>query len=514
MPAQFTLPPDNRAVGTGNPPADMNAAVDALTALGATDSVLNTAYAGGADPAGASNSDAAFIAAASSGGLVLIPPGTYVFNGSASIIPAAGTSFIGCGTGVTILKIGASFSAAQLFNVTNDSCTISGMSIVGNSSTVTSNPVADAIQITGSQRDSMHDLFFQYINGWAIDAAGSASRGSLDLMIRSIVARNCAAGIHCLGDTGSSFLGEYFLTDIQIQQQGVTSGGSANLDALFVEDCSDVLIQGVNIGTASSTTGCAIHVKGASSTVKMTNVDVGANQAAGVPAAIFVESGANGTPGDVSIINGGAEGGNAVLRVDAGTDLVFTNFRVHQAYTSGIVVNGGEVEFLACSMAANNQSGGTGYDIDISAMTTGNARFIACRTESTLGTSTAGLVTNPVAASSHGYFDNCYFIASNNAPSTVFAAGGTPQRIKNCVGYNPRGSITAPTITASPFSSNTSQQDVLIIFTAVNTLTAFKMGGTSTSVLPVNGQAYFVPARSSLELDYSGAAPTWQWYGC
>jgi hypothetical protein len=495
------------AVGSSGTVAWANTPVDWVNVV--------TAY--GADPTGVADSTAAIsnaLAAVPSGGqTVYLPAGTYLLNGASALtLSVAGTRLTGAGPG-TVIKIGASFSAAEAVNITADACVVSDLSIVGASTTVTSNPVADAIQLVGQQRCRIRDVFFQYVNGWAIDAQGSASRGSLDLMIRGIVARNCAAGIHCLGVTGSSFLGEYFLTDLQMQQMGATTGGSANLDALLIEDISDVLVQGVNIGTASGTTAGAIHVKGACATVKLTNVDVGTNTAATVAPAIFVESGTNGTPGDVTIINGGAEGGVATCRVDAGTDIVLTNFRVHQAYNSGLVINGGEVLVIGCSMAANNQSGGTGYDIDCSAMTTGNARFVACRTESSLGTATPGQVTNPVAASSHGYFDNCYFIASNNAPSTVFAVG-TPQRIKNCVGYNPRGSITAPTIGASPFTSNTSQQDVLIIFTAVNTLTAFKIGGTATSVLPVNGQAYFVPARSSLELDYSGAAPTWQWYGC
>lgn len=86
MPAQFTLPPDTRAVGTGNPPADMNAVVDALTAIGVPGSILNAAYAGGADPTGVTDSypaiQAAINAAQSSAtaSLVEIPPGTFVVS--------------------------------------------------------------------------------------------------------------------------------------------------------------------------------------------------------------------------------------------------------------------------------------------------------------------------------------------------------------------------------------------------------------------------------------------------
>src|ERR1700691_3071664 len=50
MPA-FTLPPDTRSPGSGNPPADMNAVTDALSAMGAQYNALNAAY-GTIDPAG------------------------------------------------------------------------------------------------------------------------------------------------------------------------------------------------------------------------------------------------------------------------------------------------------------------------------------------------------------------------------------------------------------------------------------------------------------------------------
>lgn len=59
----YTIPPDTRAVGTGNPPQDMNNVSDVLSGNGLAYHVNNTAYAGGADPTGASDSAAAFAAA-------------------------------------------------------------------------------------------------------------------------------------------------------------------------------------------------------------------------------------------------------------------------------------------------------------------------------------------------------------------------------------------------------------------------------------------------------------------
>src|SRR5713101_656665 len=92
MPAQFTLPPDTRVVGSGNPPVDMDGVVDTLTALGAVNNVLNAAYSGGADPTGVADSAAAFQAAINAlpagGGMVLVPPGTYKFG--SAVNPVSG----------------------------------------------------------------------------------------------------------------------------------------------------------------------------------------------------------------------------------------------------------------------------------------------------------------------------------------------------------------------------------------------------------------------------------------
>jgi hypothetical protein len=100
----FTLPPDTRSVGSGNPPQDMNAVVDALTALGAGRSVLNTAFAGGADPTGTTDSTAAFQAAVAS------MPTTVVNNGTTSATYPVGTLLLPPGT----YKIGSSGDIGNL----------------------------------------------------------------------------------------------------------------------------------------------------------------------------------------------------------------------------------------------------------------------------------------------------------------------------------------------------------------------------------------------------------------
>ena len=369
----------------------------------------------------------------------------------------------------------------------------------------------NGIEVTGAQHVRITDIFCQYVNGWAVESVGGASAANHDAMFRGIIARNCAGGLHSLGVSGSSYQGEQFITDLQVQQNGTLTGPSAGLDFLRLEDVGDILVQGINGGSASGTLGAGINIVGNCFTIKLSNIDVGASNISGSLPSLWIHDDGVGSPKDVSVVNGSVDGGSNGIQVDDGSDLTLIGLRGHQAYTSGIQNNGGDLEIIGCTFDSSNQSGGTGYDIDCSGNTTGNFRCIGCRTSSAIGVSTPGQVTNPVATSTHGFFYQNFFLNSGVTPGTAF--NGIPSIIRSCYGYNPRGNITPPTITASPFSSNTSQQDVMIIFTAVNSLTAFKIGGTATGVVPVTGQAYFVGARQTLELDYSGTAPTWQWYG-
>ena len=132
---------------------------------------------------------------------------------------------------------------------------------------------------------------------------------------------------------------------------------------------------------------------------------------------------------------------------------------------------------IGCSLAANNQNGGTAYDINCSGMTGGNFRAVACRLETAIGTRTAGEVPNSVNASTHAYFKSCFFIATGSSPSNVFT--GTPQQVTECVGYNPRGTVTAPSVGTSPYTPSRYQTPLMVVFTAINGMTPFEIGASS-----------------------------------
>ena len=123
MPDPWThaLPPDTRAVGTGDPANDEDASVDALTAMGAGFNVLNPAFAGGADPTGAADSEPAFAAAIaalpSAGGIITVPPGTYRLNSTvaAAIAPGQTVQINGAGLEATILNSYVTGDAVRMY---------------------------------------------------------------------------------------------------------------------------------------------------------------------------------------------------------------------------------------------------------------------------------------------------------------------------------------------------------------------------------------------------------------
>jgi len=88
---QFTLPPDTRAVGTGNPPADMNALIDALISFGIPFNLMSAGW-GTVDNTGAADSTAAFAncmsAAIAANAEMTIPPGAYNLSAAGNSLPS------------------------------------------------------------------------------------------------------------------------------------------------------------------------------------------------------------------------------------------------------------------------------------------------------------------------------------------------------------------------------------------------------------------------------------------
>jgi hypothetical protein len=172
-------------------------------------------------------------------GVAQLGQGAYTIASPAALT-ATGSAVKGAGRGTTI-TLAAGFSGAAAFIPQAKSCEITGLSILGPTTTVANNPAANGIELSGGhQHCRFADLFFQYLNGYVIESVGGSRSANLDTMIDSVVGRNCAGGIHIQGVSGSSFGGEHFLSNIQLQRIG---GGSGSItDAMLIEDVQDILL--------------------------------------------------------------------------------------------------------------------------------------------------------------------------------------------------------------------------------------------------------------------------------
>ena len=473
-----------------------------VTAASVSASVVGLAPS--ADATGAK--DTAAIAALLALGVTKVQLQPGVFYIGAQLATSYAVWIQGSGPLVTTLKIVSGFTAASVFSVGADGCKISDLGIVGPTSTVAGNPAANGIELSGYQHCRFTDLWFQYVNGYVIECVGGSSSANLDTMISDIVGRNCAGGIHLKGVSGSSYHGEHFLTDIQLQQMGAATGTNANLDALLIEDIEDILGGGVNIGMVAGAGEC-LHIKGACATVQLNRVDIGSANTV-----ILIEDSSNGSPTDIHLTTGIAQQAATGygLSVTGGAYKVhFSDFRFTNNYLSGasLAGTGAGITLADCEFDNNNQAGGANYDLVSSQSAIFDVR--GCNFNTPIASATPGSVPQAVNDTAHqGVFTSCAFTGSGIAPSTAFS--GIPQIVRSSRGYNPRGSITAPTIGASPASVSTSQNDVLIIFTAINGMTAMSIGGTSVG-LPTVNTPYFIPARQTLVITWATTVPTWQW---
>lgn len=519
----FTPPSDNQIPGAGRPYADVNALVDALAAMGSGLSVLNTVAAlGGADPSGQRESSAQITAVAAGGGNVSVPPGTYLVNVATAVtLAAAGTVLVGAGKGVTTLVIGGAAGPAAVA-ISASFCGMRDLTVLGGASTtVTSNPQANAVEVTGAQFCTVQDVFFQYVNGWAIESVGSASLANIGCRFARVTAYNCAGGIHVKGVTGSSFGGQQWITDAHLSQIGAASGGAANLDGILIEDASDVWVTAYDGAISQVSAGSTLHIKGLCSSVQVVAPDIGCfPNTSPAGSCLLIEDSSNGSVTDCRV-TGGVFQQNAVgITVSgAATRLSFNGCTIKNNTTHGVVLSGSgsQINFTDCTWNGNGAGGsGTNYELTATSTATGrcfNCHFLTAITSS--GTPGVQFVVNLASSGQAVEFVDSEFRGTGIAPSTCFN-GNLPSLVRKCRNYNPHGAATV-TVPASASPTAALHYDAdFYITTGASTCTIVRNtngngGGTGPTItLPASSGPFQVtcPAQQTLTPTYT-SAPTW-----
>lgn len=435
-------------------------------------------------------------AANQGGGIVRLPPGTYKLTVPLTI-STANVRLRGSGTG-TLLQPASTFSGANVISITANNCGVSDLQMAYANTTASSNPSANGVKISGATGTSLQNLLFQYINGYIVESVATASQANYNTDAMNIRGFMCAKGFHFQGVAGSNFNGVHRLYNCYSSQ---TSSG----DCIYIEDCDDVVATNM-FGECVSGSGSALHIKGACNAVFFSNVDFGYWPGPTAGSTVLIENSANGSPNYVTIQGGIILGSMTGVAIAGGNLITIADCHLYNNGTYGMNITGGDAILVRdCTFEYNGSSGSSGR-YDFQSTVNAHVTVQGCYFYTAQGT-TAQKTNNAVNVTSGTviFRNNAFYGVGYNA-SNIFA--GVPSIVQDCPGYNPLGKLTAPTIGASPYTTNVGATDI----------TAYITGGTVSSVA-INGQttgmtsgAFRVKAGQTITITYT-VAPSWTWFG-
>lgn len=435
------------------------------------------------------------------GGVVFVPSGSYIIS---SPLNMSTNNMRLQGSQESTLYIGASFSGSQLINITGQTCSVCDMNIRGVSTTYTSNPAAQGIQITSSRGCLIRDVVFSYINGYGVQSTSGASISNDNTNIDNVHIYSSKAGFHILGNAGSgndqvSYISNCNCDFIQ------------NGDCYFFEDAFDFVCTNI-YGNCTAGSGNSIHIKGNCIALYFENMDLGPYPGPSTGSIILVESGPNGTPSKIGFCNGIVEGGTNNIQITAGQLISIANLDIFNAGTIGINISGSSdaIVISGCKFSVNGSTGSSGkYDFQSSS--SGKVLLQGNNFSTPNGTG-AGQINNVInATAGQVTVQNNVFEGTGFTTSNIF--NNFPYMIHNNTGYNPLGIITPPAVPSSGVATTQKPFDCMV-YVKGGTLTAINVSGVSTGISAAASSgavhSIFVPAQATISITYS-VAPTWVW---
>lgn len=379
----------------------------------------------------------AVTALGAAGGVLYFPPGDYRLGSSTVINLAAPITVMGSGPGATTIRLSSAFSGASGITVSSDDCVITDIQIRGGSTTTTSNPAAHGVTATGVTSFRVLNSTFQWINGYAIRAIGTAGATLHGGMVDNVKIQSCAGGIHVKSDTTNT-AANFQLSNVFTRFTGVNSGANANLDCIRIEDSWDVLCQNV-IAWMNATvggTGTALRVRGDCAATFIQNLDALGPQTGS--ANVVIEGNGTTSPQNVQIQGGVIQQGIVgILISDATNQVRVRNMRIINNQTHGVSVTstGFGIYVDECLFSLNGAgAAGSNYDINWSGAATGYV------TDNRFGTAITSIgvagvqATVNIAAGQNVRFLNCDFAGTASASTNWFT--NLPQVVTRQDGSN------------------------------------------------------------------------------
>lgn len=310
---------------------------------------------------------AAINALGSAGGVVYFPPGDYLLNGSSPLNLTTPVVLQGAGRGSTKIRIGGSFTGSSAITISAEDCLIQSLLLRGDSSTTTSNPACHGVTATGAQEFRVFDAAFQWVNGYAIRALGTAANTLHGTQMDNVKIQSCAGAIHLKSDSAAT-AANVELSNIFTRFLGVNSGPNANLDGIRIEDSWDILAKNIITwmqGTLGGT-GAALRVVGDCAAIFIQNLDALGPQTG--TANVIVETGTNGSPQNVQIQGGVIQQGLIGLLIAGASNQVrVRNIRIlnNQTHNVSVTSTGFGIYIDECLISqAGQAAAGSNYDIN------------------------------------------------------------------------------------------------------------------------------------------------------
>jgi hypothetical protein len=470
----FTIPPPNKAGGDGGFMADIDNAYAAL-AVAVGVNVLNTAYAGGADPTGVADSTtalaAAKAAALASGGPMVIPAGTYKITSKLDWTND-NLTIAGAGAGVTsIIQATANTGVVQVAGAFQR---ISGLTL----GYATQRPASETNSIclgigknaVSTWMSRYSDLSLQY--GQTLMARDPGCTTAVPLFncyLSNILLESWSqSAIHLDSPAGQCTGCVFDNIYVTNSPTGIGAGTSAGIP-VYLENWTESVWNNLTVGGASTTTSLIVVADFENLTFNSTHTEGNVYNTSGT--AVFEVGG-----GQVStlVLNGLTQQGDTIAAGATVSAVTFTS-----GWGKSAVVNG----WVTLSMSLG--SGASLYAANFGSA--GLCRVWLRTSELTYMSGVTGLSTGGNSGSP------CY-ASWNDLPVGVL------------------GPPAVPATTVAYLNAYRCHAQVYV--TAGAAATTVAVDGSTMAVLPASAVASFhVPGGSTIALTYTSGTPTWKWYG-
>jgi hypothetical protein len=326
-----------------------------MSAATAADSAEITTIAPSGDTSGATDQEAIGDALAA-GQAVQLVPGTYYLNAGLSV----DTMLAGCGPATRLIPVGFTGPIVTMGSRTM----LSNLQLYGGSTTAADNPATDGISLSaGASEVFVDNILAYYLNGWVLNPEPITSATHMSVM-----------GIRGLGNAGgiqlqaaSGVTAQVALTDIDIQQCQVNA-------ALQLENVYDISVHGLNCAVIGSAEVATVRLVGDVETALFSDVDAGvypAPESVYTPVLKLEAGGYAESPSDISFTGCTFQQGGAGIEVDdSSSNLRFTGVMAKTNLGNGWLFSGDGtfISLTGCGGYANNASGGTSADVDVTGL--------------------------------------------------------------------------------------------------------------------------------------------------